>query len=116
MPFSLKHEPIDKGYLVHPIGSADIESCEEMEAAIGKLVEQKPALLVLDLSKLEHIPSAGLSAFIRINRAMKDSGGKLRVAAVPPPIQKLLTATKLDLLLPMFMTREEACRVESVGG
>jgi anti-anti-sigma factor len=113
MSFSVKHESFPGGVVVDLIGSADVESCEAMEAALTKVVEMKPGVMVLDLSKLEYIPSPGLSVIIRANRSLRADGGRLRLASVPESIKQVLTATKLDIILPIFLTRADACKVEA---
>lgn len=112
MAFSVRHESFSGGIVADLIGSADVEACETMEREIMRLVDMKPGVLALDLSKLEYIPSPGLSAMLRINKAVRANGGRLRLAAVPAPIKQVLTATKLDVILPIFLTRADACKVE----
>lgn len=114
MSFKLHVQETGGGFVVAPVGAADHDACERFETDVMKLIERNPRLLVLDLSELTHIPSMGLSAIIRIHRAMRERSGKLRVAAVPAPIMQLLQATKLDIMLPIFMTRADACRTEGL--
>ncbi len=111
MSFSVQHEKFDGGIVAELIGSADVEACESMEKQINVLLESKPGVLVLDMAKLTYIPSPGLSAIIRVNKAVRASGGRLRLAAVPASIKGVLTATKLDVILPIFLTRADACKV-----
>lgn len=111
MSFSVQHESFSGGIIADLVGSADVDACESMEKQIMSLVDMKPGVLVLDMSKLTYIPSPGLSAIIRVNKSIRSNGGRLRLAAVPNPIKEVLSATKLDVILPMFLTRADACKV-----
>jgi len=113
MSFKVESESFPGGLVVDLIGSADVEACESMENELIKLTESRPGVMVLDLSKLTYLPSPGLSALIRTNKAVRANAGRLRLAAVPPAINEVLTATRLDLIMPIFLTRADACKVEA---
>jgi anti-anti-sigma factor len=96
------------GFVVAISGRAGGPECEALEEQFNKLVGLKPSLIVLDMNGLEYISSMGLSALIRLHRNMKETGGKVRMAAVPPVVLTLLQAAKLDNLIPIFMSTDQA--------
>lgn len=98
------------GFVVHIIGRAGGPESEQLEEQLDKLVALKPALLVLEMSKLEYVSSRGLSVLIRVHRSMKEAGGKVRMAAVPTGVMQLLQSVKLDNLVPIFHTVEDAMK------
>jgi anti-sigma B factor antagonist len=101
---------IPAGYLVKASGRAGGPESEHFEEQLAGIVARKPALIVLDLSGLEYLSSMGISALIRLQRAMKEIGGKVRLAGVPAPIMTLFQAAKIDTLIPVFHTAEDALK------
>lgn len=100
----------EQGYVVRIVGRVGGPEGEMLEQQLDNLIALKPALMVLDLSATEFLSSRALSVLIRVNRMMKESGGKTRLAAVPPAVLQLLKSVKLDDLVPQYSTVDEAKR------
>lgn len=64
--------------------------------------------LILDLSKVKYIDSSGLSAILVANRMAKEVNGCLVLVAVNDHVRKLISISKLDSVLTMLPTIEEA--------
>lgn len=71
--------------------------------------------LIIDLSAVEQCDSSGLSAILVANRAVQDNGGQVRLIA-SEKISQLFTITKLDSILTLHATVEEAANeLEGAG-
>lgn len=68
--------------------------------------------VVLDLSQVKYTDSSGLSAILVANRLCKDAGGTLALAGVSDHTMKLIKISRLDSVLNILPTRQEA--IESV--
>lgn len=64
--------------------------------------------LVLDLSGVEYMDSAGLSALLLAQRQQNHHHGDMRIAGASEEVRSLLALTALDRVFPMYETVEEA--------
>jgi anti-anti-sigma factor len=83
---------------------------DEAAALSGKVSEILPETrqLVLDLSGVESIDSAGLGELIAVRQLADGSGCPVRLAAPSRRVQGLLHLTKLTSIFEVFPTLEDA--------
>jgi anti-anti-sigma factor len=65
-------------------------------------------VVVLDLSRLQLLPSLGLGALVRIRNKCESRQQKLKLAAVPASIGEVLSVTKLNRLFEITESVEAA--------
>ena len=96
MSLTIKILPVDLEWTVKIAleGSLDTNTSPEFEK---KLKSTLPGLdyLILDLSKLSYISSAGVRALIIANKDMAAHGGKVYVTNLQPQIAKVLETVAL---------------------
>ena len=68
----------------------------------------KPKVLILDLSGMPYMDSAGLGLVMNYYVSAQDGGRKILLACVNERVQALLQMTKVDGVLKSFRTVEEA--------
>jgi anti-sigma B factor antagonist len=78
----------------------------EIESTISDVAENGVERLILDLSGIEFIDSAGLGALMILYGNMKVRGGQLRLVAPGPKIREVLKLTHTDAILPVDPTLE----------
>lgn len=78
----------------------------EIESTISDVAENGVERLILDLSGVEFIDSAGLGALMILYGNMKVRGGQLRLVAPGPKIREVLKLTHTDAILPVDPTLE----------
>jgi anti-sigma B factor antagonist len=83
---------------------------EGIEALVRKLLGENRKKLIVDLSGVDYVDSAGLGTLTFCSATMQAGGGALRMAGAQPLPQKLFHVTKLDKILSFFPTVEDACR------
>ncbi len=64
--------------------------------------------LILDLSKVRYVDSSGLSSILVANRLAGEIEGFLVLVGLNDHVVKLLTISKLDTMLNILPTKEEA--------
>ena len=74
------------------IGRLDVKAAKEADAAFAEAVEAAPNI-VLDLSELDYIASAGLRALKRLRGAVKDNGGTLVVRGAQNEVMEVFEMT-----------------------
>lgn len=71
--------------------------------------------VVIDLSEVDYIDSMGLAAIAGFSKSISSLEGDLRISDVPPKIESLFRITKLDRILSICPTQEEAL-AQMTGG
>ena len=90
------------------IGNLDAISAPDTGKEILHLIDDGNASIVMDLSDLEYISSAGLQTILRITRKIKEIDGKLALAALSSNVADVIELSGFTLFLSIFDTVEAA--------
>jgi anti-anti-sigma factor len=83
--------------VLQPSGSLNAANVSDFQSQmIAQLQTQAAGGLVVDLSQVESLDSAGLIAFISALKTARQLGKRLCLVAVPPSIRILFELTQLD--------------------
>jgi anti-sigma B factor antagonist len=96
------------GVLLEVAGEIDMATAPRLGAAIDAALGDRPDLLVIDLTKVEFLGSAGLSVLMTGQQAAAAQSTQLRVVAAGSVTARPIQITGLDELLPLFLTADEA--------
>ena len=78
-------------FVVTLAGSLDSTTYPALETKLASLIAEGAAkVLTLDLAALEFISSMGIRVLFKARKELVRVGGSLRLARIPPPIQKAL--------------------------
>ena len=75
-------------------GWLDTLTAEQFHAEVQELEGAKK--VILDLSKVDYISSAGLREVVALHRSVKSGGGSLSVRGVVPAVMDVFTLTGFD--------------------
>jgi anti-anti-sigma factor len=92
-------------------GRLDQDSCDGFRAELGKHVEAAAhdgGTVVLDLSGLEYVSSAGLRCFMLASREAKARQSRIFVAALQPMVEEIFEISHFNLVFQVFPTVREA--------
>jgi len=89
-------------------GRVDSATAPDLEAALKKQLEGDKAHIVMDLSEVEYMSSAGLRAMVSTLKAARRVSGDVRIAAASPRVEEVLHLAGLSSIFTMYGTREEA--------
>jgi anti-sigma B factor antagonist len=92
--------------LCRPVGELDAYTVASFRDALGGLAEH--TRVVIDLSSVPFMDSAGLGALIGGIRRAREHGGEVAVACSRPTLTKLLHTTGFDRIVPVTETLDEA--------
>ena len=96
-----------EGYtLCRPVGELDAYTVSEFRETLGRLAVS-PKLLI-DMSAVPFVDSAGLGALIGGIRRVRENGGEVAVACNRPTLTRLLHTTGFDRIVTVAETVEEA--------
>ncbi len=94
--------------LVTPVGDVDILTAPELGEALRTAVDAGMRTVVVDLSRVPFMDSAGLGALIGGIRRAREAGGDVAVACSRPTLTRLLHTTGFDRIVPVTETVEAA--------
>jgi anti-sigma B factor antagonist len=87
-------------------GEIDLANAKQLGAVVEHVQLARPAVLVIDLSAVSFLGSAGLSLLVE---ACGNAGdGEVRVAAPSDVARRAIKVTALDQVLPLFSSVDDA--------
>lgn len=120
MPSPASIEPLDVNGRVSQVRVAGEVDLENAEAALERLLELVPddaAGLVVDLTGLRYVDSAGIRTFVELSSRLSRNGQQLAlVVPAAAPTSRVFTLVKLDLLVPIYERLESAAAAIDSGG
>jgi anti-sigma B factor antagonist len=90
------------------IGSATMETCSLLNERLCDVWTEADGALLIELSELNFICSLGLGSIVAAyTRAIRQAGA-IRLVAPSDAVRDMLVMTKLDTLIPVYDSVEEA--------
>jgi anti-sigma B factor antagonist len=83
---------------------------QRLESQVAELKSANVRKLILDLSGVDYVDSAGLGIVTFCWATIKNAGGEMRIACPEGRVLQLLRFTRMISVLPVDSTREEAAR------
>jgi anti-anti-sigma factor len=96
---------------VQVAGRLDQDTCEAFRGQLMGFVDaaaRDGGAIVLDLSQLEYVSSAGLRCFMLASRQAKAQHGRIFVAALQPMVSEIFEISHFNLVFQVFPTLREA--------
>jgi anti-sigma B factor antagonist len=97
--------------VVAPKGRLDHDNCESFRADIAPHLQACASageVLVLDLSGLEYVSSAGLRCLMLAAKEAGARGGRFKVAGMQPVVAEIFQISRFHLVFDVFPTLREA--------
>jgi len=94
--------------LVSASGRIDLSNAEAFKDALSASMAKAKAALILDLSGVDYISSAGLRALMIAFKAGKADGKAFGIAALQPLLLEIFTISRFNLVFPLFDTVRQA--------
>jgi anti-anti-sigma factor len=88
-------------------GSLDTETVSTFDQELDTVLESPLKVLVLDLSELEYLSSAGIRSMFRAQKSMKARAGKALIVNPQPAVQKVFDIVKAIDLSAVFASVQE---------
>lgn len=105
--FTVQSELVPDGYtLCHPAGELDAFSVHQFRQALAEVASSRR--LIIDLSAVPFVDSAGLGALIGGIRRARELGGTVAVACARATLASLLHTTGIDRIVNVTPTVAEA--------
>ena len=105
---TIHHDMTPEGYTIcRPVGELDAFTVSQFRQALAE-VASSGRLLIIDLSGVSFVDSAGLGALVGGIRRTRELGGDVAVACSRPTLIQLLRSTGFDRIVRVVDTVEKA--------
>ncbi|NHZ71546.1 MAG: anti-sigma factor antagonist [Aquificales bacterium] len=94
-------QPRPEAYIVTVVGRVDSSNANGLDTTFSQLISDGHNKLVLELTEISYMSSAGLRAIVSALRAAKKKRGDVRIAA---PSERVAEVFALAGLNPLFKT------------
>src|ERR1700746_3036180 len=89
-------------------GEIDLHVSPSVTASLNAMIEKKPRRLVVDLSEVTYIDSAGLAALIEAMQKVEGYGGKFLLAGLQETVRSIFEISRLDQVFQIFPDADAA--------
>ena len=93
-------------------GEVDLGTAPRLRETLVGVVADGHKHVVVDLSATEFLDSTGLGALVAGFKRLRAHQGDMRLVCTTDRIRKVFELTRLDRVLPLFESVEDACRAE----
>ena len=104
----LNQKGVSGAVLAMASGRIDLSNADDFTTALSAALTATNTALVLDLSKVDYISSAGLCSLMITLKASKTQNRGFGVAALPPGLAEIFPIARLSQVIPVFQTNREA--------
>jgi anti-anti-sigma factor len=84
--------------------------CARLEREVDGLIAARETRVIFDMAGVTHADSAAIGAIVRCFGKLRDAGGGLRIAAAQSMVEHSLKLTKVDKVIEVFSTVEQAAQ------
>ena len=89
-------------------GEIDLHVSPSVTASLNAMIEKKPRRLVVDLSDVTYIDSAGLAALIEAMQKVEGYSGKFLLAGLQETVRSIFEISRLDQVFRIFPDADAA--------
>lgn len=90
-----------------PYDSLDADSADDFKSDMEPAIKDG-ARVVLDMSRVEFVNSAGLGSIVSSCKRLRAAGGELRISGLNKAIQALFELVRIHRLVDVYRTRDDA--------
>ncbi len=105
---SVTHEREGALAIVHLRGRIDSATASEFETQLGTLFADPPDALIIEMTELDYISSAGLRVLLVVAKRAKAEGRPLVLCNLAPGIQEVFDVSGFTAIFNIATTRAEA--------
>jgi anti-sigma B factor antagonist len=91
-------------------GDLDVSAAPRLAAALDDPIERGKTHVVMDLSSVRFVDSMAIHVLVGAARELRQRLGRLVLVSSDPGVRRLIEITRLDMVAPVFDTRETALR------
>ena len=101
-------EPTDKAHIIALQGQVNSSNAATVETEVLSVVSQGAKNVLLNMTELSYISSAGLRVVLVLAKRLKQAGGKLVIYGMQPHVREVFDISGFLAILNVSATRTEA--------
>jgi len=86
-----------------------------LEYSVRRLIEEGARKVIIDLTGLDNLDSAGIGVLVACNGLMEQSGGRLRIAGAHGSVAKAFDIIHMDRIAALDPDLQASCRLLEAG-
>lgn len=98
----MKHQIHDDALVLQPLGRIDGGTAGSFETASLALIEAKTAHVVIDMSDVDYLSSAGLRSLLIIAKRVKSEGGVASLCGLAGNVAEVIAMSGFDSIYRVF--------------
>jgi len=102
--------------LIRLAGRMDVEGTHEIDLKFTSVASCQKLFVLVDMSLVEFLSSLGLGTLVRSAKAQMSRTGMLVLYSPTPAVARVLQATQIDQIVPVYYDLGEARRALAPGG
>ncbi len=107
LQFTVEKRP--GGLVVHLVGELGLPPhTDRLQLELVKIYEDRPTILVFDMSKLTFVSSLGIGIFAEANRTLRRNSGHLKLCCVQPKVMEVFERTRMTAIFEFINKIEDA--------
>jgi|SRR5215212_7993712 len=83
-------------------GEIDLHVSPRVAMSLGQMLKNKPARLVVDLTRVSYIDSSGLAVLIEGMQGVEEYGGMFAIAGMQETVRSIFEIARLDQVFRIF--------------
>lgn len=104
----IKRRRFERGMILHIVGNVTSATAAELDDELFGLAKRRGALIIVELSAVPMVTSAGLGALLKCYRQLQENGGRLLLCAISEEVAEVLEISGLNRLFELFPDLNEA--------
>lgn len=88
--------------VVAAAGRLDHDNCDAFRAGLQPHLDRASHRMIVDLSGLDYVSSAGLRCFMLAAKQVRGEGGKIVLAALRPVVAEIFQISRFDMVFELF--------------
>ena len=94
--------------LINVFGEVSFENHSEFRESMLRNIQGDESIIIIDMENLTYLSSMGLGVIVKAYSESKRQGKKLVLSSLQDNIKKLFTITKLERIINIYKSMEEA--------
>lgn len=95
-------------WVFHPVGSIDTGTCGDLEVTLMEGIQQGMRWIVLDMTDVRYISSAGIRVLILGAKTLKQKNGELKLSTLNKTVEEIIQMTGLKKVIPVYPDNQSA--------
>lgn len=115
---TLAHHHFDNALVLSPTGRLDHDNCEGFREELAPHLDRaasESTPIVLDLSGLEYVSSAGLRCFMLAAKQAKAQNSRIVIASMQPVVSEIFRIARFNLVFEAYPKVRDALAALSPG-